>query len=91
MSLQTRLALFIAVAIAVALLVQGVFGYASFRQQAYASLDRDLSLYLERVQSEVLRGRGGRGDPRGFGPLATLPEDYVASAQIVYQSQIFPL
>ena len=86
MSLRTRLALFIAVSIAVALLVQGATGYLSFRQQAYASLDRDLSLYLERVEQEVSRGE--RGDPRRFGPLASLPEDYVARARVIYEGEV---
>lgn len=88
MSLRTRLVLFIAVAIAAALLLQGVLGFLSFRQQAYASLDRDSNLYLERVQREVLPERGGRRDPRRFGPLATLPEDYVARARLIYEGEV---
>ena len=87
MSLRTRLALFIALAIALALLAQGVFGYLSFRQQGYASLDRDLNLYLEGVQREVLRSRGRR-DPRGLGPLVLPTEDYVARSRVVYQGEV---
>ena len=82
MSLRTRLALFIAVAIAAALLVQGVFGYLSFRQQAYISLDRDLGLYLTQLQTSP-RGRGPRGDSDDLQFLNQLFEGYVARARVV--------
>ena len=83
MTLRARLALFIAVAIAAALLVQGVFGYLSFRQQAYASLDRALSLYLTQLQTSQRRDRGPRGGPRDAELLDELFEGYVARARFV--------
>lgn len=89
MSLQARLALFIAAAIAVALLLQGVTGYLAFRQQAYASLDRDLRLYVSRVQNELLRRPGFRSNPRDpRGPLGTLSGDFVASARVIFQGEV---
>ena len=88
MTLRTRLALFIAAAIAGALLVQGVFGYLSFRQQAYASLDRDLDLYLTQVQTSFRRSRGPRGGSRDVALLNELFEGYVARARVISESQV---
>ena len=87
MSLRARLALFIAVAIAAALLVQGMVGYLSFRQQAYASLDRDLNLYLTQLQTSQ-RDRGPRGGPRDAQILNELFEGYIARARLVREGQV---
>ena len=87
MSLRTRLALFIALAVAAALLTQGVFGYLSFRQQAYASLDRNLRLYLTQLQTSQ-RERGPRGGPRDAQVLDELFEGYVARARVVREGQV---
>ena len=88
MNLRTRLALFIALAIAAALLVQGVFGYLSFRQQAYVSLDRDLGLYLTQLQTSQRRERGPRGGLRDAELLNELFEGYIASARLVSAGQV---
>ena len=87
MSLRTRLALFIALAIAAALLTQGVFGYLSFRQQAYASLDRTLRLYLTQLQTSQ-RERGPRGGSRDAPILKELFEGYVVRARVVGEGQV---
>lgn len=87
MNLRGRLALFIAVAIAAALLVQGVFGYLSFRQQAYASLDRDLGLYLTQLQTSP-RGRGPQGDSDDLQFLNQLFEGYVARARVISEGRV---
>ena len=55
MTLRVRLALLIAAAIAVALLLQGIFSYLSVRQTLYASLDHDLGAYLGQTLSEYQR------------------------------------
>ena len=55
MSLRTRLALLIAAAIALTLLMQGVFSYLSFRQSLYASLDHDLGAYFGQTLAELDR------------------------------------
>ena len=83
MSLRTRLALFIAVAIAAALLLQGVSGYVAFRQQAYARLDGDLDLYLTQVRRALPRDRGPRRGDFGF-----LPRDYVARVRFVRDGEV---
>ena len=88
MSLRTRLALFIAFSVAAALLLQGVSGYLSFRQQAYASLDRDLGLYLTQLQTSRRRERGPRGGPRDAELLNEIFEGYVASARLVSAGQV---
>jgi len=49
------LALLIAAAIAVALLMQGVFSYFSFRQALYTSLDHDLGAYFGQTFAELDR------------------------------------
>ena len=87
MSLRARLAWFIAVAIAAALLVQGLFGYVSFRQQAYASLDRNLRLYLTQLQTSQ-RERGPRGGSRDAQVLGELFEGYVARARVVREGRV---
>ncbi len=87
MSLRARLALFIALAIAAALLVQGLFGYLSFRQQAYASLDRNLRLYLTQLQTSQ-RERGPRGGSRDAQVLNELFEGYVARARVVREGRV---
>ena len=86
MNLRTRLAVFIALSVALALLVQGVSGYLSFRQQAFASLDRDLAAYLNRVEQNVFRRRGDRGGP---GPLTAFSEDFVARARVIYRGTVY--
>ncbi len=83
MSLRTRLALFIAVAVAVALLLQGVSGYLVFRQQAYASLDNDLRLYLTQVRRALPRNQGPRRGDFGF-----LPRDYLAKVRFIRDGEV---
>lgn len=77
MSLRVRLALFIAVAIALALLVQGFLGYASFERLQMGNLERELDAYLGRIAG-LMEGR--RGSSRMFrlerdndGPRLTSP------------------
>ena len=96
MSLRTRLALFIAVAVAAALLVQGVSGYVVFRQQAYLRLDSELNLYLSQVGRALPRGLLGgspggpsQGRPPSRGePLEFLPRDYVARVRFVRDGEV---
>jgi signal transduction histidine kinase len=63
MSLRLRLALFIAVAIAGALLVQGFLGYASFERLQMGGLEQQLDAYLGRIVDQL---EGRRGPPRMF-------------------------
>ncbi|MCS7067979.1 MAG: HAMP domain-containing sensor histidine kinase [Meiothermus sp.] len=77
MSLRVRLALFIALAIALALLVQGFLGYASFERLQMGSLERELDAYLGRIVGQ-LEGRRGpsrwlRRERDGDGPRFTSP------------------
>ena len=83
MSLRTRLALFIAVAIAAALLLQGVSGYLVFKQQAYANLDNELDLYL----SQVRRALPGDRRPRR-GERLPRNRDYVARVRFVENGEV---
>jgi signal transduction histidine kinase len=63
MSLRLRLALFIALAISLALLLQGFLGYASFERLQMGNLERELDAYLGRI---ALQLEGRRGPPRLF-------------------------
>jgi len=58
MSLRSRLALFIAVAIALALLAQGFLGFASFERLQMGSLERELDAYLGRIATQMEGRRG---------------------------------
>ncbi len=62
-SLRTRLALLIAAAIAITLLMQGVFSYFSFRQALYTSLDHDLGAYFGQTFAELDRQQPPRVPP----------------------------
>lgn len=81
MSLRLRLALFIALSIALALLAQGLLGYVSFQRSLYATLDRDLEGYVRTLAGELRFSREGFKNRPG-GP-ARLPEGYVAGARLV--------
>jgi signal transduction histidine kinase len=63
MSLRLRLALFIALAISLALLLQGFLGYASFERLQMGNLERELDTYLGRI---ALQLEGRRAPPRLF-------------------------
>lgn len=79
MSLRLRLALFIAAAIAVSLLAQGVLGYISFERSLYATLDGDLRGYLFRL---IERDRFERDRPESpFG-------GYVSRARLVQDQKV---
>lgn len=58
MSLRTRLALFLALAVGLALLFQGGLSYLAFRRLVEADLDRSLFLYVHALSE-------GRRPPRG--------------------------
>ncbi|GLV48500.1 two-component sensor histidine kinase [Thermus sp. LT1-2-5] len=58
MSLRTRLALFLALAIGLALLFQGALSYVAFRRLVEGDLDRSLLFYVEALAE-------GRRPPRG--------------------------
>ncbi|WP_027882334.1 sensor histidine kinase [Meiothermus rufus] len=94
MSLRLRLALFIASAIALALLVQGFLGYASFERLQMGNLERELNAYLSRVllQLEGRRGlRGREGLLSLEGPLLLpnpAPPGTIAHARLVWQGQV---
>lgn len=91
MTLRARLALFIAAAIALALLAQGVFGYLSFQRLLLSNLDRDLGGYVGRLLGEMrfsgmsdeFGGPGGRPGPRG--PNL---EGYVTKARLVQNGKV---
>jgi signal transduction histidine kinase len=74
-TLRVRLALLIAAAIAVALLLQGVFSYLNFSGALYASLDHDLGAYFGQTRSESER------QPRPPDPRVDLPRDVPAPSQ----------
>jgi hypothetical protein len=77
-SLRLRLAVFIALAIALALLAQGLLGYVSFQRSLYATLDRDLEGYVRALLGELRFDRGSFG-----ARPARLPEGYVAAARLL--------
>jgi signal transduction histidine kinase len=88
LTLRVRLALLIAAAVAVALLLQGVFSYLSFRQILYTSLDHDLGAYLGQTLSEFDRQQTQaprpdlnppQGKPMPFQP----PLDSLGSARVI--------
>ncbi|MEN2982902.1 MAG: sensor histidine kinase, partial [Thermus sp.] len=58
MSLRTRLALFLALAVGLALLFQGGLSYLAFRRLVEADLDQSLFLYVHALSE-------GRRPPRG--------------------------
>jgi signal transduction histidine kinase len=91
MTLRARLALFIAVTIALALLAQGVFGYLSFQRLLLSNLDRDLGGYVGRLLADLRFGTGPDGDDgllgRGGRGPRTL-EGYVARARLVQNGTV---
>ncbi|MBF6594627.1 MAG: HAMP domain-containing histidine kinase [Thermaceae bacterium] len=90
MTLRLRLALFIATAIALALLAQGIFGYLSFERLLFATLDRDLSAYVGRIMGQLHfeqeRGMPPGGPGRSLGMGMGMGEPFsgrVASARLI--------
>lgn len=86
MTLRARLALFIALAIALALLTQGLLGYLSFQRLLLSNLDRDLEGYMGRIirtlnNTEDHPERPGHDDRRN--PF----EGYVARARLIQNNQ----
>ena len=92
MTLRVRLALLIAAAIALALLLQGAFGYLNFRQALYASLDHDLGAYLGQTLSESERQarppRGGIDPPRDVPAPSRPPLDPLGSARLIVNGNV---
>ena len=89
MTLRQRLVLFIAVMVATALLVQGVFGYLNFQRLLYADLDHDLNDYLAQLVREVQALPGQpRGETLSFRDLDARFDDYLTSARIVHQGRV---
>ncbi len=64
MSLRLRLAVFIAVLIALAVLAQGIVGYKRFERLGLLEVDQALVAYLEDMSHRVQRPPGGRFDKR---------------------------
>jgi signal transduction histidine kinase len=88
-TLRVRLALLIAAAIAVALLLQGVFSYLNFRQALYASLDHDLGAYLGQTLSESeQQPRPGGDPPRDNPPPSQPPLDPLGSARLIVDGTV---
>lgn len=89
MSLRRRLVLFIAVAIAAALLVQGVFGYLNFQRLLYTDLDHDLTDYLAEITKQV-RALPGEvsGETLSFTDIDARFDDYLTSARIIHEGRI---
>jgi signal transduction histidine kinase len=56
-TLRTRLAVFIALVVALALIAQGTLGYVRFERLAIAETDRDLAVFLHGVTEGLLRGQ----------------------------------
>lgn len=87
MTLRARLAIFIALAIALALLAQGLLGYLSFERVLYTSLDRDLQGYMARILRGIQSNddhperEGERGSPNPF-------ERYVSRARLIQNGQV---
>ncbi|MCL6528342.1 MAG: HAMP domain-containing protein [Thermaceae bacterium] len=88
MTLRARLALFIAVTIALALLAQGVFGYLSFRRLLLYNLDRDLGSYVGRLLADLRLGSEGDDRLRRGGRAGRGPEGYVARARLVQDGEV---
>ena len=92
MTLRVRLALLIAAAIALALLLQGAFGYLNFRQALYASLDHDLGAYLGQTLSESEQQarppRGGIDPPRDVPAPSRPPLDPLGSARLIVNGNV---
>jgi signal transduction histidine kinase len=55
-SLRTRLAVFIALMVALALIAQGALGYVRFERLALAETDRDLAVFMHGVTERLARG-----------------------------------
>ena len=57
MSLRNRLAVFIALFVALALIAQGALGYARFERLALEEIDRDLFVFLHGLNEQLTRGQ----------------------------------
>lgn len=75
MTLRTRLALFIAVAIALAVSAQGFFGYLEFQGSLVEDLDRDLGQFVAALTTHIEPGSDQFED-------TALLEDYVSRARL---------
>ncbi len=83
MTLRTRLALLIAVAIAVALLLQGIFSYFTFQQALYTSLDHDLGAYFGQTLSEYNRQQPRPTRDPDAKPPAQPPLNAIGRARLI--------
>lgn len=92
MTLRVRLALLIAAAIAVALLMQGVFSYLYFSRALYASLDHDLGAYLGQTLSESEQQprppRRSIDAPRDVPAPSQPPLDTLGSARLIVDGTV---
>lgn len=82
MSLRTRLALFIAVAVAVALLAQGGLGYLDFRTTVLHDVDRDARQEAEQLARRLASGSGDDHAAPDDG-TAALPARVLRSGRVV--------
>ncbi|GEM44496.1 sensor histidine kinase [Deinococcus cellulosilyticus] len=87
MTLRQRLAVFIAVTTLVALVIQGGLGYFSLQHQVYASLDRDLNIYVQRLTG-LLRKKGLSTDPRFYQDINAGYEGYITRVRLVHEGQV---
>jgi signal transduction histidine kinase len=87
-TLRVRLALLIAAAIAVALLLQGVFSYLNFSQALYASLDHDLGAYFGQTRSESEQQPRQPRAPRDVPTPSQPPLDTLGSARLIVDGTV---
>jgi signal transduction histidine kinase len=83
MSLRARLALFIAITVAVAVISQGLIGYVRYHQLARVDLERDLNEYLIGISDKLNQESLDAEDPNAFGGLRVAHEEKNTRARLM--------
>ena len=83
MSLRARLALFIALTVAAAVIAQGVIGYARYHQLARADLEHDLNEYLIGIADKLSHETADTEDNASFQGIRISHEDKNTRARLM--------
>jgi signal transduction histidine kinase len=88
MSLRARLALFIALTVAAAVIAQGVIGYVRYHQLARADLERDLNEYLIGIADKLGHEPPDTEDNDAFESIRISHEDKNTRARLMHKNTL---